>query len=145
MKINKKNGILGRRYNVKYIGEILPVDGFHVTLNVSLPQYYQASLYHLYQPLIGMETVHLYEFFIYEARLTSGLSVERQTHHTIMNHLNVPLNIIYESRLKLEAIGLLRTYKDEDRQGKLYTYELIPPFSPLQFFNDIMLVELLER
>src|SRR5699024_9979420 len=62
-----------------------------------------------------------------------------------MNHLNAPLNIIYESRLKLEAVGLLRTYKNEDRQGKLYTYELVPPFSPLQFFNDMMLTELLER
>src|SRR5699024_392637 len=34
---------------------------------------------------------------------------------------------------------------DEDRHGKFYTYELIPPFSPLQFFNDMMLAELLER
>lgn len=92
-----------------------------------------------------METIQLYEFFIHEAKLTAGLSVDRQTHHTIMNHLNVALNIIYEARLKLEAIGLLQTYKQEDRQGKLYTYELLPPFSPDQFFNDMMLAELLER
>jgi len=130
---------------VKYIGEILPVDGFHVRLNVSLPQHYQASLYHLYQPLIGIEAVHLYEFFICEARLTEGLSITKQTHHTLMNHLNIPLHAIYEARLKLEAMGLLRTYKHEDRAGILYTYQIIPPFNPQQFFNDIMLTELLER
>lgn len=130
---------------MKYIGEILPVDGFHVTLNVSLPQHYQASLYHLYQPLIGIEAVYLYEFFVCEARLTEGLSITKQTHHTLMNHLNIPLHAIYEARLKLEAMGLLRTYKQEDRSGKLYTYRIIPPFNPQQFFNDIMLTDLLER
>lgn len=130
---------------MKYIGEILPVDGFHVRLNVSLPQHYQASLYHLYQPLIGIEAVHLYEFFVCEARLTEGLSISRQTHHTLMNHLNISLHAIYEARLKLEAMGLLRTYKHEDRSGKLYTYQIIPPFNPRQFFKDIMLTDLLER
>lgn len=130
---------------MKFIGEVLPVDGFHVTLNASLPQHYQASLYHLYQPLLGLEAVYLYEFFIHEAQLTKDLAIEKQTHHTLMNHLNVPLNTIYQARLKLEAIGLLETYKVEDGQGKLYTYQLIPPFSPQQFFNDFMLAELLER
>lgn len=134
-----------RRSKVTYLGEILPVDGFIVTLNVNLPQGYEGSLYHLYQPLIGIEAVHLYEFFVYEARLTKQLSVDKQTHHTLMNHLNLPLQTIYEARLKLEAIGLLKTYKIEDRQGKLYTYDLVAPFTPQQFFNDLMLVELLER
>lgn len=130
---------------MKYIGQILPVDGFQVKLNVSLPQHYEASLYHLYQPLIGIKAVHLYEFFIHEAKLMKDLSIEKQTHHTLMNHLNVPLKTIYEARLKLEGIGLLKTFQTEDEQGKIYRYELIPPFSPNQFFKDIMLVELLER
>lgn len=130
---------------MKYNGQVLPVDGFAVLLNVSLPQQYQASLYHLYQPLIGMEAVHLYEFFVHEAQLTSQLSIERQTHHTMMNHLNLSLKTIYEARLKLEGIGLLKTLKQEDRQGNLFIYKLIPPFSPQQFFNDLMLRELLKR
>lgn len=130
---------------MKHIGELLPVDGFQVICNVSLPQHYQASLYHLYQPLIGMESIHLYEFFIHEAQLTTALSVEKQTHHTLMNHLNVPLHEIYKARLNLEAIGLLQTYKEENQEGRQFTYQLVPPFSPPHFFNDLMLAELLER
>ena len=129
---------------MKYIGELLPVDGFRVVLEASLPERYEASLYHLYQPLIGIYAVHLYELFVYEARLTARQKEQIQTHHTLMNHLNLSLREIYEARLKLEGIGLLRTYKEDD-ETKVFTYELIPPYSPAQFFTDLMLTQLLER
>lgn len=134
-----------RRYDVNYFGELLPVDGFHVTLNVSLPQNYAESLHHLYQPLLGIEAINLYELFIAEAKFMAHLSLEQQTHHTLMSQLNLPLYLIYEARVKLEAIGLLRTYKRETETEKLFLYEIIPPFTPEEFFQDIMLTELLHR
>lgn len=130
---------------MNFFGKLLPIDGYYVTLNVSLPQNYTQSLHHLYQPLLGIEAINLYELLLEEANLMAHLSLKKQTHHTLMSHLNRPLNIIYDSLLKLEAIGLLRTYKKENESEKLYTYELIPPFAPRQFFNDYMLTELLQR
>lgn len=49
------------------------------------------------------------------------------------------LNDIFEERLKLEAIGLLRTYEQETEEGRLFTYELVPPLRPDEFFQDGML------
>lgn len=137
--------VRSRRYDVNYFGELLPVDRFRVTLNVSLPHNYEASLHHLYQPLLGLEAINLYELLIVEAKLMKHLSLEKQTHHTLMTQLNIPLANIYKARLKLEAIGLIKTYKIESDSEKLYTYEVIPPFAPEEFFNDIMLTELLHR
>src|SRR5699024_9534262 len=65
-----------------------------------------------------------------------------QTHHTLMNYLNIALDEIYEARLKLEGIGLLRTY-EQTEPTKSYVYELIGPFSPRAFFQDAMLSQLL--
>lgn len=130
---------------MKFIGELLPIDGFRVSLNVSLPQHYRKSLHHLYQPLLGIEAINLYELLLNEAKLMATLSLEKQTHHTLMNQLNVSLDVIYKARLKLEAIGLLQTFKHESEYEKIFTYEIIPPFSPEEFFADFMLCELLER
>lgn len=57
--------------------------------------------------------------------------------------LQTNLNDIFEERLKLEAIGLLRTYEQETEEGRLFTYELVPPLRPDEFFQDGMLNVLL--
>jgi len=124
---------------------LLPNDGFNVSLANSLPQNYMESLYHLYLPLIGRDAVNLYVILMQEMHMMSSLAIDRQTHHTLMNHLNVSLHNIYESRVKLEALGLMRTYKHEHESGRHYTYELIPPFTPENFFADVMLSELLVK
>src|SRR5690625_7347350 len=62
-----------------------------------------------------------------------------------MGVLNLPLDAIYEARIKLEGIGLLKTYKTKNDSEVVYTYELIIPFTPSEFFNDLMLSELLYR
>lgn len=129
---------------LEHLGKILPVDGYRVTLTNSLPSDYLPALIHLYQPLIGMEAINLYQTLLCEAML-EPVAQKEQTHHTLMNYLNISLPKIYAARLKLEAIGLLNTYRRELESMTLYTYELLPPFSPREFFNDFMLAELLYR
>lgn len=123
----------------------MPVDGYQVQLNVSLSNDYVQSLIHLYQPLIGIEAVNLYQTLLCEAHMMNKSSIEKQTHHTLMNYMNLPLNKIYEARLKLEGIGLLLTHKLKQETSTMFTYQLIPPFHPAAFFNDMMLSELLYR
>jgi replication initiation and membrane attachment protein len=49
------------------------------------------------------------------------------------------LNDIYLERKKLEGIGLLKTYKKENEQYRLFIYELQPPLKPETFFEDDVL------
>src|SRR5699024_8569788 len=100
------------------------------------------SLLHLYQPLLGIEAISLYQLLLQEMNIQTN---SLQTHHTLMNYLNLPLDRIYEARLKLEGIGLLKTFEKETDERKYYTYILHAPFTPRAFFQDMMLRELLFR
>lgn len=135
--------IFERMRQMQYLGKILPVDGYEVRLASSLPTDYLHSLHHLYQPLIGIEAISLYQTLLLQLEVQAEVSI--QTHHTLMNYLNLPLDKIYEARLKLEGIGLLKTYRFESDDRVYFTYELQAPFSPRQFFADMMLSELLYR
>lgn len=128
---------------MQHLGKILPIDGYVVRLEESLSTDYLQSLTHLYQPLLGIEAISLYQLLFHELKLQDD--IQAQTHHTLMNYLNMPLDRMYEARIKLEAIGLLKTYRQETEERVCYTYYLQRPFSPMQFFQDMMLSELLYR
>jgi len=128
-------------YTLNVIGQLLPVDGYFVSLKNPLPENYLQSLTHLYQPLIGPEALMLYQTLLNEIELQEE-SVP-QTHHTLMNYLTLPLDRIYEARMKLEGIGLLKTYKQVKDGTTIYTYELERPYHPTAFFREAMLTSLL--
>ncbi|WP_217586936.1 replication initiation and membrane attachment family protein [Lentibacillus saliphilus] len=125
---------------MNYIGKILPVDGYAVRLDASMPIDYTMSLTHLYQPLIGINAIALYQTLLVDRQMQTKDTPH--THHTLMSYLNMPLDDIYKARLKLEGIGLLKTYKVK-RAENVYMYVLQPPFSPADFFKDAMLSQLL--
>lgn len=126
---------------MRFIGQILPVDGYVVRFRGSLNYHYAISLTHLYQPLIGTIPVMLYQTLLHELELETDHSPK--THHTLMSYLNLPLDEIYKARRKLEAIGLLSAFKKEKDGTTIFTYELQSPFSPRGFFQDAMLSQLL--
>lgn len=123
------------------IGKLLPVDGFRLSKRGDLPKGAHQSLTHLYQPIIGRLSVSLYQTLISEYEMLPDDRV--QTHHTLMSYLSSPLDKIYEARQRLEAIGLLRTFRIEKESHTEYMYKLYPPFSPEGFFHDEMLPLLL--
>lgn len=126
---------------MKFIGKLLPVDGYYVRLKNNLSIDFSKSLTHLYQPLIGMHAIMLYYTLLHEMEMQKQQDI--QTHHTLMNYLNIPLDEIYEARLNLEAIGLLNTFELQSQDNRYYLYELISPFAPSHFFKDAMLSQLL--
>src|SRR5690625_785226 len=128
---------------MNYIGKILPVEGYYVQLKDTPPIDFAKSLTHLYQPLIGLEAIMLYQTLLHEIDLQTHDEPDMQTHHTLMNYLDLPLDTIYEARLKLEAIGLLKTYEHESNKQRTYVYILQSPYAPEHFFQDVMLTELL--
>lgn len=121
------------------IGKILPIDGYDVVRDEQPPIDFNAALTHFYQPLVGIQAISLYYTLFYE----TGYEQKIQTHHTLMTYLNLTLDDIYRARIKLEAIGLLKTYKRSEDNRDYYTYSLQSPYSPDQFFKEAILSQLL--
>jgi replication initiation and membrane attachment protein len=118
--------------------ELIPVDRYTVRSNGVLHDFDRKVLTLLYQPLIGHRALCLYMTLWSELEL---LSEKETTHHSLMVLMQCNLKEIYEERLKLEGIGLLKTYVNikHDDEPKLFIYELQPPLAPEQFFTDGML------
>lgn len=118
--------------------ELIPIDRYLVTASGLLHEYDRKVLTFLYQPLIGSACLSLYMTLWAELE-ENKLWSESSTHHLLMNLLSVNLKDIYEARLKLEGIGLLKTYVKTDDSGRSFIYEIHPPLNPEQFFLDGML------
>jgi replication initiation and membrane attachment protein len=128
----------GLKNMVQHWQELVPIDRYIVAANGLLHDYDRKVLTFLYQPLIGSTCFSLYMTLwaeLEENRLWS----ESSTHHLLMNLLEMNLKEIYEARLKLEGIGLLKTFVKTDEGERSFIYELHPPLTPEQFFLDGML------
>jgi replication initiation and membrane attachment protein len=118
--------------------EILPIDRYVVAADGLLHEYDRKVLTFLYQPLIGSTCFSLY-MTLWSELEDNRLWSESSTHHLLMNLMEMNLKDIYEARLKLEGIGLLKTRVKTDEGGRSFIYELRPPLTPEQFFLDGML------
>jgi replication initiation and membrane attachment protein len=118
--------------------EIVPIDRYTVNANGLLYEYDRKVLTFLYQPLIGPVCLSLY-MTLWSELEENRLWSESSSHHILMNLLGVNLSDIYEARLKLEGIGLLKTFVNEEEEIRSFIYELQPPLTPEQFFLDGML------
>lgn len=128
----------------RHWNEIQPVDEYIVCLNGTLHETDRRILTFLYQPLLGTTCFSLYMTLwaeVEENRLRSRTA----NHYHLMNFLDKNLQEIYESRLKLEALGLLKTFIKKNGDLREFVYELQPPLTPEQFFNDGMLNVFLYR
>ena len=118
--------------------ELVPVDRYIVRSNGLLQQFDRKLLTMLYQPLLGFRGHSLYMTLWSELdqdRLWGGES----THHGIMTTMQCNLKDIHQERIKLEGIGLLKTWVKEEDQIRTFIYELQPPLSPEAFFSEPML------
>ncbi|QXE00672.1 replication initiation and membrane attachment family protein [Terribacillus sp. DMT04] len=125
----------------QHIGKLLPADGYQIRMKRSLHDGYSVALTHLYQPLLGLRAVTLYQTMVNDYVMHGGMYAPK-THHLLMTLLDMPMDQLYEARLQLEAIGLIRTYKQQGEQ-RVFTYDVYPPFTPAAFFADDMLSQLL--
>ena len=115
--------------------ELVPVDRYIVRSTGLIHDYDRKILTLLYQPLIGSKAYSLYMMLWGELE-HDRLWGEESTHHTIMAIMQSNLKDVYNERLKLEGIGLLKTYVNQDEDSRLYIYELQPPLNSSQFFTD---------
>ncbi|OEH91872.1 replication initiation and membrane attachment family protein [Bacillus solimangrovi] len=116
--------------------EVLSVDRYIVQKNGLLHAFDQKVITMLYQPLIGALATSLYITLWTEAENLSSTN-DSSSHHRLMSIMQSNLSSIYEERLKLEGIGLLKTFvRKEDDDVRTFLYQLQPPLTPSQFFYD---------
>ncbi|KAB7705937.1 Replication initiation and membrane attachment protein [Bacillus aerolatus] len=124
--------------------EIQPVDEYTACLGGTMHETDRRILTFLYQPLLGSTCFSLYMTLWAEVE-ENRLCAQTASHYHLMNFLDKNLQEIYEARLKLEALGLLKTFVRKNGDLREFVYELQPPLTPEQFFNDGMLNVFLYR
>ncbi|WP_153730632.1 replication initiation and membrane attachment family protein [Sporosarcina obsidiansis] len=117
--------------------ELQPVDSFRVKLTHPFSAYDRQMITLFYQPLIGSEAVSLFLTLWTDAE---NREPQEHSHYYLMNVLSFPLQPIFQARIALEAIGLLRTYRKQgEGEQRSFLYELLPPLDAPSFFNDPLL------
>ena len=116
---------------------ILPADTYVVVNKSILTEEDRKILTMLYQPIIGPLPIMLYFSLWSDLDKTEIISTE-YTHHHLATNMHMTLNEIVESRRKLEAIGLLKTFYKEENINN-YIYQLYSPIKAHDFFNHPIL------
>lgn len=119
-----------------HFNEVQPTDHFEITLPHALSTNERQLITLFYQPLTGPEPISLY--------LTLWAEAESQTpqqynHYYLMQVLSMPLKKIFEARIALEAIGLMRTWRKDGTNERHFIYELVRPLDAASFFKDPLL------
>jgi replication initiation and membrane attachment protein len=122
----------------KHWNEIQPIDHYTVATNGMLQEYDRKIITFLYQPLIGSAPYSLFMSLWGEVEENRLWSLE-SAHYHLMNVLSANLQEVYEARLKLEGIGLLKVFEKKSDGERRFVYELQRPLSPREFFHDGML------
>lgn len=124
---------------------VLPVDRYVVRMNGLLHDDDRKVLTQLYQPLMGAAAYSLYMTFWSELEQHAFWG-KPSTHHSLMTVMQLNLKQIFEQRKKLEGLSLLKTFVKEDKEARVFLYELEAPLTPHNFFyNDVLSVYLYNR
>lgn len=116
---------------------ISPADTYTVVNKSIINDEDRTILTMLYQPIIGPLPIILY-FSLWADLDKKQLTSDEHTHHHLVTNMQISLHDILESRRKLEAIGLLKTYLKEDSINT-YIYQLYSPITANDFFNHPIL------
>ena len=111
---------------------LYPADMYQVIDKSLLSEMDKLVLNMLYMPIIGNIAIMLYLKLQSEVRNTYMSS--ELSHHHLMTSMGVTLDNLKEARLRLEGIGLLKSYY---LKGDInyYVYELYSPVSASEFFS----------
>ncbi|WP_040286208.1 replication initiation and membrane attachment family protein [Sporosarcina koreensis] len=120
--------------------ELQPVDAYTLKPSASFSDYDRQLLSLFYQPLTGPEPISLFLTLWADAETNAA---RQFNHYHLMNHLSMSLPSVFQARISLEAIGLLRSYMCTEGDSRSFIYELLPPLDAEQFFHDPLLATFL--
>lgn len=110
--------------------ELHSTDTYMIRLPYSFSDYDRQLLTLFYQPLVGAESISLYLTLWADGEMKDN---EQWTHYHLLNVLGLSLGKIFQARIALEAIGLLRTWQKSTEEGRTFYYELEAPLDAESF------------
>lgn len=113
-------------------------DRYRVFIQQPPSSYHLKLLTTLYQPLMGSLSYALYLTLVHETEGDHFVSSDCK-HHTLMKTLSVHLEHFYQARLRLEALGLVQTFRATEQGESMFEYHLAIPLAPEKFFEDELL------
>lgn len=116
--------------------ELHSTDTYMIRLPYSFSDYDRQLLTLFYQPLVGAESMSLYLTLWADGEMQSE---NQWTHYHLLNVLGLSLGKIFQARIALEAIGLLRTWQKPNGDGRAFCYELEAPLDAESFLKDPLL------
>ena len=119
------------------MNSVLPADTFIVCNKTVLNDSDRKILMLLYQPIVGSNTISLYYTFWSYLDKTELMSNE-WTHYHLLKNMMISKGEFIDAKVKLEAIGLLKTYVKKGNINN-YIYELYSPLSASEFINNPLL------
>lgn len=116
---------------------VLPADTYVVINKTVLSDQDRSILIMLYQPIVGSEAINLY-FTLWSNLERNEIMSQECNHHQLMTNMKKKLSDIIESRERLEAIGLVKTYV---KKGSInnYVYQIYSPCSASEFISNPIL------
>lgn len=97
------------------------------------------ALTHLYQPLVGTSAISIYLTLYNQLLLMRSEVTDIYGHSYLMQLTGLNHEQLLEARYFLEAVGLLNTYEIQEGYQNFYEYEIIPPLTPVSFFQSDVL------
>lgn len=122
--------------------QMSPKDGYVVNTKAHIGSTEFKVILKLYQPLMGVNAYGVYSLLATKVAQTPDL-LARRMHKELLDILSLGLRDFYEARIRLEALGLLKTFVQKDELGQVFIYELQAPLSAEAFFKDDLLSMLL--
>ena len=116
--------------------QLRPHDGFCVVRLFHHQALHDEILGRLFIPLIGAEPIGIYQFL---NQFSHSTFEDGLTHYTLMSELKINLIKFREHMDLLEGIGLVKTRVRHSDDTTQFVYQLLPPPSAHDFFNDPML------
>lgn len=116
---------------------VLPADTFIVANKTTLNDKDRNILILLYQPIVGSQAISLY-YTLWSYLDKSELLSNEWTHHHIFRDMMISNSEFIDAKVKLEAIGLIKTYVKKGNINN-YVYELYSPISASEFINNPVL------
>lgn len=101
------------------------------------------TLLQLYQPIMGMEAVSLY-MTLYSELDQITLTKSPSLISRLCKMTGFSLNELSQSLSKLEAIGLMSSYKKKSQENR-FLFDLKMPYLPYEFLNHPILNDLLQQ
>ena len=116
---------------------ILPADTFIVSNKTILNDKDRNILILMYQPIVGSQAISLY-YTLWSYLDKFELISNEWTHHHILRDMMISNSELIDAKIKLEAIGLIKTYVKKGNINN-YIYELYSPVSASEFINNPLL------